>query len=151
VTENGYGKRTRIDEYPLQNRGGKGVITIKTTERNGPVVGALVVDDSDEVMLVSDQGNIIRMKVGGISVIGRNTQGVKLINLAEGERLVAVASLAEPEENDDDDPLPSQNQTPADSPAGHPPPSAVIGAGRLGHRLGRAPARPGRGGPPMGL
>jgi DNA gyrase subunit A len=114
VTENGYGKRTRIDEYPLQNRGGKGVITIKTTERNGPVVGALVVDDSNEVMLVSDQGNIIRMKVGGISVIGRNTQGVKLINLAEGERLVAVASLAEPEEEDETDPTAIAEKTPAD-------------------------------------
>ena len=102
VTEHGFGKRTRLDEYPLQNRGGKGVITIKTNERNGQVVGALVVEDEDEVMLVSETGNIIRIKVGNINVIGRNTQGVKLINLAEGERLVAVARLAEKENGDEE-------------------------------------------------
>ena len=103
VTENGFGKRTRIDEYPLQNRGGKGVITIKTTERNGSVVGALVVDDDHEVMLISEQGNIVRTKVGGINIIGRNTQGVTLIDLAREESLVAVARLAETEENGEDD------------------------------------------------
>ncbi|KIX14551.1 DNA gyrase subunit A [Dethiosulfatarculus sandiegensis] len=102
VTQNGYGKRTMLEEYPLRNRGGKGVITIKTTERNGLVVGALVVEDEDEIMMVSEQGNIIRTKVGGISVIGRNTQGVKLINLSSGEKLVAVARLAESEENGKD-------------------------------------------------
>jgi DNA gyrase subunit A len=101
VTANGFGKRTRIDEYPLRNRGGKGVITIKTSERNGPVVGALVVDDDDEMMLISDGGKIIRMRVGGINVLGRNTQGVKLIGMEPGERLVGVARLAEREENDE--------------------------------------------------
>ena len=101
VTANGFGKRTRLDEYPLRNRGGKGVITIKTSERNGPVVGALTVDDDDEMMLISDQGQIIRMKVGGINVLGRNTQGVKLIGLKPGERLVGVASLAENEDEDE--------------------------------------------------
>ena len=101
VTEHGYGKRTMLDEYPLRNRGGKGVITIKTTERNGNVVGAILVEDTDEVMLVSDQGNIIRTRVADINIIGRNTQGVKLINLNPGERLVAVARLAEPEEEDE--------------------------------------------------
>jgi DNA gyrase subunit A len=95
VTENGFGKRTQIDEYPLQRRGGKGVITIKTTERNGPVVGALLVAEDDEVMLISDQGKIIRMKIEDIRVIGRNTQGVTLIGLDDGERLVGVAKLAE--------------------------------------------------------
>ncbi len=99
VTENGYGKRTLIDEYPLRNRGGKGVITIKTTQRNGNVVGAMVVEDSDEVMLVSDHGNIIRVRVGDIKVIGRNTQGVKLIGLNLGERLVGMARLAERDDN----------------------------------------------------
>ena len=103
VTENGFGKRTMLDEYPLRNRGGKGVITIKTTERNGNVVGAILVEDTDEVMLVSDQGNIIRTKVADINIIGRNTQGVKLINLNPGERLVAVARLAEPDEEDEMD------------------------------------------------
>ena len=101
VTEHGFGKRTMLDEYPLRNRGGKGVITIKTTERNGNVVGAILVEDTDEVMLVSDQGNIIRTRVADINIIGRNTQGVKLINLNRGERLVAVARLAEPEEDDE--------------------------------------------------
>ncbi len=95
VTENGFGKRTQIDEYPLQRRGGKGVITIKTTERNGPVVGALLVGEDDEVMLISDQGKIIRMKLEDIRVIGRNTQGVTLIGMDSKERLVGVASLAE--------------------------------------------------------
>jgi DNA gyrase subunit A len=95
VTENGFGKRTQIDEYPLQRRGGKGVITIKTTERNGPVVGALLVTEDDEVMLISDQGKIIRMKIDDIRVIGRNTQGVTLIGLDDSERLVGVAKLAE--------------------------------------------------------
>ncbi len=95
VTENGFGKRTRIDEYPLRNRGGKGVITIKTTERNGQVVGALLVGDDDELMLISNRGKIIRIKVGSISVIGRNTQGVKLFELSNDERLVSVARLAE--------------------------------------------------------
>lgn len=95
VTENGFGKRTQIDEYPLQHRGGKGVITIKTTERNGPVVGALLVGDDDEVMLISDQGKIIRMKITDLRVIGRNTQGVTLIGMDQEERLVGVATLAE--------------------------------------------------------
>ncbi len=103
VTANGFGKRTRLDEYPLRNRAGKGVITIKTSERNGPVVGALTVDDDDEMMLISDQGQIIRMKVGGINVLGRNTQGVKLIGLKTGERLVGVASLAENEDETNGD------------------------------------------------
>jgi DNA gyrase subunit A len=101
VTEHGFGKRTLIEEYPLRNRGGKGVITIQTTERNGMVVGARLVGDQDEVMLISDKGKIIRTKAGGISVIGRNTQGVKLIGLAPGERLVAMAKLAEGEINDE--------------------------------------------------
>lgn len=95
VTENGYGKCTRIDEYPLRNRGGKGVITIKTTKRNGQVVGALLVGEDDQVMLVSDHGKIIRLRVGDIRVIGRNTQGVTLFDLAKDERLVSVARLAE--------------------------------------------------------
>ncbi len=99
ITENGYGKRTRLDEYPLQNRGGKGVITIKTTDRNGNVVGALVVEEAEEVMLSSDQGNIVRTKVAGISMIGRNTQGVKLMDLPASERIASVARLAEREDD----------------------------------------------------
>lgn len=95
ITENGYGKRTSIDEYPIQNRGGKGVITIKTTERNGVVMAILLVTDEDDVMLVTSRGKIIRMPVKDISVIGRNTQGVRLIAMQPGERVASAARLAE--------------------------------------------------------
>ncbi len=95
VTENGYGKRTDSEEYRVQGRGGMGIITIKTTERNGNVVGMKEVADEDEVMLITDHGTIIRMKIKGISVIGRNTQGVRLINVEKGEKVVGVAHLAE--------------------------------------------------------
>jgi DNA gyrase subunit A len=95
ITENGYGKRTSIDEYPIQGRGGKGVITIKTTERNGMVVAILLVTDEDDLMLMTDRGKIIRMPVKDISVIGRNTQGVRLIAMEPGERVVSAARLAE--------------------------------------------------------
>lgn len=97
VTENGYGKRTSIDEYPVQKRGGKGVITIKTTERNGQVVDILLVNEDDDVMLIADSGKIIRIPIKGVSVISRNTQGVKLIDLEPGEKVVSVARLAEKE------------------------------------------------------
>jgi len=95
VTENGFGKRTSIDEYPVQRRSGKGVIAIKTSERNGQVVDMHLVDEGDEVMLITDTGRLIRMEVAGISVISRNTQGVKLIGLDKGERLIAAARIAE--------------------------------------------------------
>jgi DNA gyrase subunit A len=98
VTENGFGKRTPIDDYPLQGRGGKGVITVKTTARNGKLVGTQQITDQDEVMLITDRGKIIRLRCGEIPVIGRNTQGVKLIDLESGERVMAVARLAEKEE-----------------------------------------------------
>ncbi|MFO7862225.1 MAG: DNA gyrase subunit A [Desulfosalsimonas sp.] len=98
ATENGYGKRTSIDEYPVQKRGGKGVITIKTNERNGRVVTILVVSDEDEIMLVTDAGKIIRLAIADISVISRNTQGVKLIDIEASERLVSAARLAEQED-----------------------------------------------------
>jgi DNA gyrase subunit A len=95
VTENGFGKRTRTEEYRVQGRGGKGILTIKTTQRNGLVVYACQVTDPDELMIITEQGKIIRLKVADISVIGRNTQGVKLIDLAEGEKVVAVAKVIE--------------------------------------------------------
>jgi DNA gyrase subunit A len=98
ATENGYGKRTSIDEYPLQRRGGKGVITIKTSERNGQVVAILLVDDDDDLMLMADTGKLIRMSVRQISVISRNTQGVKLIGLLHEEKVAGVARLAEKED-----------------------------------------------------
>jgi len=98
VTANGYGKRTKVGEYRLQARGGLGLITIKTTERNGPVVGVFKVIDEDELMLITDTGRIIRIRVNEISIIGRNTQGVRLINVEPGERVVGVARLEEKEE-----------------------------------------------------
>jgi DNA gyrase subunit A len=100
VTENGYGKRTEEAEYRLQGRGGKGIIDIKTTERNGKVVGLVQVTDGDEVMLVTNGGMLIRMRVKEISVIGRNTQGVRLIRLEEEEKVVALERMAEKEEGE---------------------------------------------------
>ncbi|MFH1758896.1 MAG: DNA gyrase C-terminal beta-propeller domain-containing protein, partial [Pseudomonadota bacterium] len=98
VTEKGFGKRTPIEDYPLQSRGGKGVITIKTSPRNGNLVGVQQITEQDEVMLITDKGKIIRLRGEEISVIGRNTQGVKLIELEPGERVMAVTRLAEREE-----------------------------------------------------
>ncbi len=98
VTENGFGKRTSIDEYPVQKRGGKGVISIKTTQRNGHVVSILLVEEENDLMLMTSNGKIIRMPIKGISVISRNTQGVKLMGMEAGERVVGAARLAEKEE-----------------------------------------------------
>lgn len=95
VTENGYGKRTATGEYRRQTRGGKGIKTIKTSERNGKVVYAYQVTDQDQLMIMTEQGKIIRVRIEDISVIGRNTQGVRLINLSEGEKVVAVAKVVE--------------------------------------------------------
>ncbi len=95
ATENGYGKRTSIEEYSLQKRGGKGVITIKTSERNGLVVAILLVEEDDELMLMTDIGKLIRISVRGVSVISRNTQGVKLMGLEPTERVIGAVRLAE--------------------------------------------------------
>ena len=103
VTENGYGKRTAVSEYRLQSRGGKGLFTIKTSERNGQVVGVLPVVDEDQVMLVANSGKIIRMPMDSVRLIGRNTQGVRLINLEEDEYVVDMSILAREEEMDGDD------------------------------------------------
>ncbi len=100
VTENGYGKRTAISEYKLQNRGGKGVVAIKTSERNGRVVGALQVVDEDQVMLIANSGKVIRMPMDTVRIIGRNTQGVRLINLEEGEKVVGLSMLAREQQVD---------------------------------------------------
>jgi DNA gyrase subunit A len=101
VTANGYGKRTDIEEYRLQSRGGKGIINIKTTGRNGPVVGVKFLRGDEEVMLITEKGMIIRLDTADISTIGRNTQGVRLIQLEEGDHLVSVARLAERVEGED--------------------------------------------------
>jgi len=101
VTENGYGKRTAIDEYRRTHRGGKGIIDIKTSERNGKVVAMLQVTDADEVMIITNKGIIIRTRVAEVSLIGRNTQGVRLIDLRqEGEKVVGATRAPEEREAD---------------------------------------------------
>jgi DNA gyrase subunit A len=95
VTENGYGKRTQVSEYRIQNRGGSGIFTVKRTPKTGNVVGIKRVADEDELILIADRGKIIRLRVADIRVQGRNTQGVRLITLEKDERVVAVARLAE--------------------------------------------------------
>ena len=95
VTENGFGKRTALEEYRRQSRGGKGIITIKTTERNGPVAGVVAVKDGDQVFLISSSGKLIRTRVSGIPVVGRNTQGVKLFDLEPGETVASIARVVE--------------------------------------------------------
>src|SRR5207253_11162970 len=96
--EKGFGKRTPVADYPVKGRGGLGVITIKTTERNGKVVGCRLVSDEQDLMLITSQGKVIRMPVKGIPTLGRNTQGVRLIRVDEGETVVGVENLAEREE-----------------------------------------------------
>ncbi len=98
VTERGYGKRTDFDEYRVQNRGGKGIIGVKTTDKNGYVVGVLRVVDKDEIMMISSSGKMVRTAVKEISVIGRNTQGVRLINLGNGDKLEAVTRVISEED-----------------------------------------------------
>ncbi|HEY8926370.1 MAG TPA: DNA gyrase C-terminal beta-propeller domain-containing protein, partial [Polyangia bacterium] len=100
VCERGFGKRTPTGDYPTKNRGGKGVITIKTSDRNGKVVALRIVSDEDDLMIITDGGKLIRMPVDGIPTIGRNTQGVRLIRLDENERVVAMERLAEKEEGE---------------------------------------------------
>jgi len=95
VCENGFGKRSPISDYRVTNRGGKGIINIKTTERNGLVIAVKEVVDEDELMLISQNGIIVRIGIKAIKTIGRNTQGVKLMNLDKGDRLVDVARIAE--------------------------------------------------------
>jgi len=98
VSENGYGKRTSVENFPVYGRGGQGVIGMQTSDRNGAVVGAVQVEEGDEIMLISDKGTLVRTRVDEVSVQGRNTQGVRLIRLKEGEKLVGVEQVDEPEE-----------------------------------------------------
>ncbi|MFC1751110.1 DNA gyrase C-terminal beta-propeller domain-containing protein, partial [Pseudomonadota bacterium] len=103
VTEKGYGKRTAMDDYPVHGRGGQGVISIQTSERNGAVVGAVRVTSDNEIMLISDCGTLVRTRVEEISCLGRNTQGVRLIRLSEGENLIGVESIVDQEEEQGED------------------------------------------------
>jgi len=103
VTTQGFGKRSKADDYRQQNRGGKGLITIKTTKRNGYVVGCLQVLADDEVMIITAGGTMIRIRMKDLRVIGRNTQGVTLFNIDEGDDVVAVVRVVERPEDDDDE------------------------------------------------
>ena len=102
VTENGYGKRSPVDEYRIQRRGGKGIFAIKASDRNGSVIGAMQVDNDSEVILIADSGKMIRMPLENLRVIGRTTQGVRLINLEEGEKVVAMDIVAREEAEDEE-------------------------------------------------
>ncbi len=98
VTEKGYGKRTKLSEYRVQSRGGRGIINIKVTDKNGHVVGIAQVKDEDEIMLITDKGRIIRISMKDVPIVGRNTQGVKLMDVDTEEVVTGIAHLAEEEE-----------------------------------------------------
>ena len=95
ITNSGYGKRTESEEYRVQSRGGKGIITMKTTDKNGEVIGVRAVSNDDDLMVITDKGQVVRLRIREISTMGRNTQGVRLVRLKEGEKVVACQSLAE--------------------------------------------------------
>lgn len=112
ATQNGYGKRTKAEDYPAKGRGGQGVIDIKTSDRNGPVVGAVQVREDDQIMMISDNGTLVRTSVAEVSVLGRNTQGVRLIRVADDEKLVEIAAIDE--DDIGDDPVDEAAKTSAD-------------------------------------
>lgn len=103
VTENGFGKRTEIDEYKVQTRGGKGILTYKVTSKTGYVAGMKLVNDNDDIMLISSDGTIIRINVNDISILGRATQGVTLMRMNEGVKVVCIARIVKEEESDEDE------------------------------------------------
>ena len=98
ITENGFGQRTELDEYRVQNRGGKGVITYKITPKTGNIVGIRVTNEDDDAMLITNSGTIIRIKVKDVSILGRATQGVTLMRTSENEKVVSIETLAPEEE-----------------------------------------------------
>jgi DNA gyrase subunit A len=95
ITNSGYGKRTAVDEYRIQSRGGKGIITMKTTDKNGEVIGVRAVSNDDDLMVITDKGQVVRIRIREISTMGRNTTGVRLVRVKEGEKVVACQTLAE--------------------------------------------------------
>ncbi|MCW8859916.1 MAG: DNA gyrase subunit A [Deltaproteobacteria bacterium] len=116
VTENGFGKRTDIGEYRVQSRGGKGIITIKTSERNGRVVAIKMVDDESDLMFITNRGKLLRTQVKNIRAIGRNTQGVRMMVLEEDELIVSVAKLAEKDTVDESAPVEEAAETGTEEP-----------------------------------
>jgi len=103
ATEKGYGKRTEVSDYPVHGRGGQGVIAIQTTERNGDVVGSTLVNKEDEIMLITSGGTLVRTSADEVSIIGRNTQGVRLISLNTDEKLSGIERIADVGESDDEE------------------------------------------------
>ena len=101
LSENGYGKQTRLEDFPSYNRGGQGVIALKTSERNGKMVSAVAVDENDGIMLISDKGTLIRTAISQIPTLGRNTQGVKVITPKDGEKLIEGVRIP-PEEDEEE-------------------------------------------------
>jgi len=101
ATENGYGKRTAIEDYPRHGRGGQGVISVQTTGRNGDVIGAVLVNENDEIMLITNSGTLVRTRTDEISIMGRNTQGVRLISLGEGEKLSGIERIENIQSDDE--------------------------------------------------
>ena len=102
VSENGYGKKTALDDFPSHNRGGQGVISMKTSERNGSMVSAALVEDEDGIMLISDKGTMIRTSVSQVPTLSRNTQGVKVITPKEGEKLIECVTIPN-EDNEEEE------------------------------------------------
>ena len=133
VCANGYGKRTPVSDYRLTNRGGKGVINIKTTDRNGPVVSVMSVMDDDDVVIVTQNGILIRQEIAEVNVIGRNTQGVRLINLDDGDQVIDVALVVKQDEDDEEqegeqDENSSDESSTDESPASETPEVSVNGS-----------------------
>ncbi|NQT20453.1 MAG: DNA gyrase subunit A [Planctomycetes bacterium] len=120
ICEQGYGKRTNLSEYPVKGRGGLGVLNIKTTQRNGGVVGLLDVDDDDGIMAITSNGLIIRMSCKGIRPMGRNTQGVRLVSLKKGDHVVSVACVEEDDEKPEDEPETEPTDEPETEPTDEP-------------------------------
>ena len=98
ITENGFGKRTELEEYRVQTRGGKGILTYKVTAKTGDIVGIKITDDEDDVMMITDQGVVIRIKANEISILGRNTQGVTLMRTNDGGKVVSIETIREEDE-----------------------------------------------------
>jgi DNA gyrase subunit A len=111
ATENGYGKRTKITEYPVKGRGGMGVMAIKTSERNGSMVGACLLDENSEMMLITNGGTIVRTRSSEVSIVGRNTQGVRLIRLTKQEKLVQLERVCETVIDEEDEVLDSSSES----------------------------------------
>ena len=117
ITENGYGKRTEIDEYRVQSRGGKGIKAMNLTAKTGALTCQLLVHEDEDILLITDDGTLIRMPVADISTLGRNTQGVRLMRVEDGCKVVCVARAEAEEDDEPDDPLdvPEENDASAES------------------------------------